>query len=412
MRIAIVGGGASGLVAAHLLGKRHEVHLYECASYLGGHVRTLGQNVQVDKMPPGKVTENGPIGFQVATSPTLMRLLDELRIPTKSNALGSNLFLCNSRNYCIRPNLQRGRRRFIERTTGGLRTGISLTRFLVTTRPGRSRRHDYEQLGEVLPHLPYLRDWLRCIVMMGYSTPMELVDLLPASFAASSLRLGFLHAEWKYIPEGVHSYQAEILSRFDGQVFLNSPVDKVFRDESGVTLSVKGRTTTRYDKLIVATPPGRVLSMLDRPTAIEGRFFSNWGSDIPFFTIAHTDLTMYQHIDSACPMVADYFQRNEKSFGYNCCVSRLYSDTSEFHFAYNLDDEIDPAKRLDSHEHRIPAYSHAALQHRQELIDTNGTSHTYYAGAYLGCGLHEGAVSSASRVAQLLGERSLEVAVR
>ena len=99
MRIAIIGGGASGLIAAYLLGKRHEVHLYESAPNLGGHVRTLGQNVKVDNLPPGKVAENGPLGFHVESSPTLIRLLTELRIPTKLTGLGSNLFLLDNRNY-------------------------------------------------------------------------------------------------------------------------------------------------------------------------------------------------------------------------------------------------------------------------------------------------------------------------
>lgn len=412
MRIAIVGGGASGLVAAYLLGNRHEVHLYECAPNLGGHVRTLGQNIHVDNMPPGEVAENGPLAFHVATSPTLMRLLKELCIPTESTALGSNLFLCDKRHYFLRPELRHWRLRFIESTTGGLETGICLLRFLVRTPRALAKPYRGKQLSEVLPHLPYLRNWLRCMVMMCYSTPIEIVDSLPASFAASTLRKGFLQPEWKYIPTGVYSYQSKIVSQFDGKVFLNSPVDKVFRDEDGVKLSVNGKITTQYDKLIVATPPGRVLSMLDRPTAIEERCFSGWANDIPFRTIAHTDLTMYENMSPACRTVADYFQRDERTFGYNCCVSSLYSGTNQFNvsFSYNLDDLIEPARRLDSHEHRIPAYSHGALQHREELIDTNGASHTYYAGAYLGSGLHEGAVSSANRVARLLGERSLEVA--
>ncbi len=410
MRIAIVGGGASGLVAAYLLGKRHEVHLYEGAPNLGGHVRTLGQNVHVDNMPPGEIAENGPLGFHAATSPTLIELLKELRIPTKSSALGSNLFLRDNRHYFLRPDLQHWRRRYIESTTGGLETGISLLRFLVRTRRAWAKPYHDKQLGMVLPHLPYLHDWLRCIVMMCYSTPIDIVDSLPASFAAPTLRQGFLHAEWKYIPGGVYSYQAKILSQFDGKVSLNSPVSRAFRDDDGVRLSVNGQITSQYDKLILAMPPGRVLSLLDCPTATEGRFFSAWENDIPFRTIAHTDLTMYENNSSACPTVADYFQRDGDSFGYNCCVSSLYSGTSRFNFSYNLDDLIEPSRRLDSHEHHIPAYSHAALQHREELINTNGANNTYYAGAYLGSGLHEGAVSSANRIALLLGERSLEVA--
>ena len=412
MRIAIVGGGASGLITAYLLGNRHEVHLFERAPHLGGHVRTLGLNVPVEHMPPGEVAENGPLAFHAATSPTLMCLLRELQLPTRSAALGSNLFLADDRHFFLRPELRHWRRRFIESTTGGLETGISLLRFLVRTRRAWAQPYHGKQLGEVLPHLPYLRDWLRCMVMMCYSLPLDRVDSLPLPFAAPTLRSGFLEPEWKYLPRGVYSYLAKILSLFDGKVFLDSSVDKIYRNDEGVTLSVNGQTTTPYDRLVVATAPGRVLSMLDRPTAIESRCFSGWDSDIPFHTIAHTDSSLYANKRPVCLTVADYFQRDDGSFGYNCCCSSIYSSTNSFtaSFAYNLDDLIEPSSQLDSHEHRIPAYSDAALRHREELIQTNGANHTYYAGAYLGCGLHEGAACSANRVARLMGERALDVA--
>jgi predicted NAD/FAD-binding protein len=40
MRIAVVGGGISGLGAAWLLGSEHEVTLFEAEDYLGGHTDT------------------------------------------------------------------------------------------------------------------------------------------------------------------------------------------------------------------------------------------------------------------------------------------------------------------------------------------------------------------------------------
>ena len=46
----------------------------------------------------------------------------------------------------------------------------------------------------------------------------------------------------------------------------------------------------------------------------------------------------------------------------------------------------------------------AAFRDRQEIIQTNGENHTYHVGAYLGDGLHEGAITSAIQVAELMGE--------
>ncbi len=41
MRIAIVGAGVSGLVAAHLLHREHEIVVYEAGAYAGGHTNTV-----------------------------------------------------------------------------------------------------------------------------------------------------------------------------------------------------------------------------------------------------------------------------------------------------------------------------------------------------------------------------------
>ena len=40
-RIAVIGGGISGLGAAHMLADRHQVVLYEAEGRLGGHARTV-----------------------------------------------------------------------------------------------------------------------------------------------------------------------------------------------------------------------------------------------------------------------------------------------------------------------------------------------------------------------------------
>jgi len=59
MRVAVIGGGGAGLVAAWLLEHSAEVTLFEAEDRLGGHMRTI----RVD-------TEKGPVfaemGFQAA----------------------------------------------------------------------------------------------------------------------------------------------------------------------------------------------------------------------------------------------------------------------------------------------------------------------------------------------------------
>ena len=70
--------------------------------------------------------------------------------------------------------------------------------------------------------------------------------------------------------------------------------------------------------------------------------------------------------------------------------------------AFNLDNVIAKQEIIHIQEHHTPLYTVESFRYRNEIIATNGDNHTYHVGAYLGDGLHEGAVSSAMQVAQLI----------
>ena len=54
-------------------------------------------------------------------------------------------------------------------------------------------------------------------------------------------------------------------------------------------------------------------------------------------------------------------------------------------------------------------YTTEAFRYRDEVVATNGENNTYHVGSYLGDGLHEGAIASAYRVAELVGVEQFEV---
>ncbi len=78
LRIAVVGGGISGLAAVWLLSRRHEVVLYEAEPLLGGHARTVEA-----PGPRGPVlVDTGFIDFNHATYPQLTALFRQLGVAT------------------------------------------------------------------------------------------------------------------------------------------------------------------------------------------------------------------------------------------------------------------------------------------------------------------------------------------
>src|SRR5690242_3869546 len=80
MKIAIVGSGISGLVAAHHLHREHEITVYEAAARLGGHTHT----VSVADPGGGELgIDTGFIVFNDRNYPNFEALLAELGVATQ-----------------------------------------------------------------------------------------------------------------------------------------------------------------------------------------------------------------------------------------------------------------------------------------------------------------------------------------
>ena len=80
--VAVIGSGVSGLTAAHVIGRRHRVTLYERQPRLGGHANTVvvtgtaGRSLGLD---------TGFIVHNERTYPTLLRLFRELGVATQDS---------------------------------------------------------------------------------------------------------------------------------------------------------------------------------------------------------------------------------------------------------------------------------------------------------------------------------------
>ena len=74
MKIAIIGTGIAGNVAAYSLRQDHEITVFEAGSYVGGHTNT------VDVVENGREfgVDTGFIVFNDRTYPNFIRLLDEI----------------------------------------------------------------------------------------------------------------------------------------------------------------------------------------------------------------------------------------------------------------------------------------------------------------------------------------------
>ena len=79
-KIAVVGGGISGLATAYMLAENHDVTLFEAEPHLGGHARTVVAGLNGDQP-----VDTGFIVFNYANYPHLTSMFRDLDVPVEKS---------------------------------------------------------------------------------------------------------------------------------------------------------------------------------------------------------------------------------------------------------------------------------------------------------------------------------------
>lgn len=404
MKIAIIGGGASGLITAYLLHEQHEVTVYEKEAILGGNVRTLNQNVIGTSVPEDLAIENGVLGFSESYYPNFHRLMAELEIPLLTYKPSLSLF-ATKRYYPARFNSLRNingmmRQLGLSGYPGEL---ASLARSQSRFKKGWSGadKKGATFLDYPLDN-PLYEDYLRGLFMLSFSTPFADTPILPQSLLNPYVR-SLPNSRWSFVRGGVYAYLKKIVSIIGGsRIQLNAEGLQVDRHTDQVVVNLRG-DNARFDKVVIATTPGAVTSVLSDMSDREGFIFGNW-PDRTFTTLAHTDDSLYGQYQSIRKTPMDLFVNGYRQ-GYNTYQNAVYRipGPTSYNFAYGLEDRIPTSAILHRADHTVPTYNGSLAEKVGAVAGLQGRQHTYYAGAYLGNGLHEGAVTSAIKVTELLG---------
>lgn len=409
MRIAIFGGGAAGMATAYMLDKQgHHVTVFERQPVLGGHIRTLNKNVkpsqfQCNEVLCNEILESGPLEFPTAFQ-NFIALMEELEVELVPVDIGSALFLKEGTPLLSEVAADKnftGIKRLIEHMRFNAIHARSAGLWLKT------RFADMEDFcNQPISH--YLKDdiasnlWLKLLTMYSYSIPFELIDDFPAELAIPMLR-DYLAVKWLRIEGGVYTYIEKILERFKGDIMLGVNIASISRSPKAIKIERSSGEIQEFDKVVFATPPDQVMALLANPTDAEVKRFSDWEAN-HITTTVHTDTSMYDNHGIRQPTEFDFFETATR-WGYNGCLNQLCGISSQQHYflSFQLEEIISKERIVHTQEHHTPLYTTKSFRYRDEIVATNGENNTYHAGAYLGDGLHEGAITSALRVAQLIG---------
>jgi uncharacterized protein len=404
MRIAIVGGGASGMAAAYWLDKqKHHVTVFEKEPILGGHIRTLNKNVAPNQSECNEILENGVLEFPTVFY-NFVALMQELGVELEPVQIGSSLFFKDGRHFLSKVAIQKnftGIQRLIEYLWLDALYARSAG-FLMKMR--FAKMHDFydQPLSQPLNSSCTRNTWLKLLTMYSYSIPFEIINNFPAELAIPMLR-EYASVNWVRIKGGVYSYIEKILERFRGEILANREIGSIFRDGDGVKIVLSSGEIQEFDLVVFATPPDQIMRLLSDPTDAEIKRFSAWQANYAT-TLLHADTSMYDRYGIRKLSEFDFFEK-ENGWGYNASLNQLcgISSVREYSLAFQLDELISKEHIIHIQKHHTPLYTVDSFRYRDEVIETNGENNTYHAGAYLGDGLHEGAVTSALRVAKLIG---------
>jgi len=418
MRIAIVGSGISGLVAAHKLHREHEIALFEAAPRLGGHTNT----VRVDGPGGPHWIDTGFIVFNDRNYPSFERLLAELEIGTQpsqmsfsvSDGRGEFEYAGTPRGLFARP------------------SHLVSPSFLAMLRDWRRFNREAQTLIGINGSSPTLGQWLeqqgfsrnfveRLIVPQVsavWSADPEQAWSFPAGFMAEFFDNHGMYSlrnrpRWRTVRGGSSCYVEAISAPWRDRVRLAAPVRRIERLPGGVRIEADGCESEEFDRVVIATHSDQALAMLADPSEAEREILGA----IPYQrneTVLHSDTSLLPHRRAAWS--SWNFHLTERPLGRTTVtywmnnLQRLRADR-EFLVTLNRSEAIDPGKVIRRFSYDHPIYTPEGIRAQARHEQISGVRRTHYCGAYWGWGFHEDGVRSALRaceqIAPMAADRAL-----
>ncbi|GAA6209933.1 FAD-dependent oxidoreductase [Cognatishimia sp. WU-CL00825] len=410
-RIAIVGGGISGMAAAYLLADQHNVTLYETNPQLGGHARTViagkHQNQPVD---------TGFIVFNYVNYPHLTRMFNDLDVPVVKSDMSFGATIDNGQvEYGLRdlPALI-GQRRNLMRPAF-----YRMVRDIMRFNNGAEQlaKSDSTTIGELLDEMQ-LGSWFKRYYLMPicgaiWSTPPEEIQSFPARslvrfFRNHALLSATGQHQWWTVDGGSIEYIRRLADRLLAQgvtLRQKSPVEAVNRLDSGVSVKSLGAAPEHFDHVIMACHSDDALRLLKNPTQTERSALGDLRYQDNHMILHHDTAQMPKRRAcwSSWVYKADGVD-HRPAIGVTYWMNRLQNipENDPMFVSLNPVRDVDPTKIYDEKTFRHPVFDRKALQAQTRLANIQGDNNTWFAGAYLRHGFHEDGFASAVRVSKSL----------
>jgi uncharacterized protein len=417
-RIAVIGGGVSGLTAGYLLARANDVTVFEADERLGGHAHTHrlagrdGTEIAVD---------SGFIVCNERTYPLLTKLFEELGVATQDAEMsmsvrcaGCGLEYAGQRGLSgLLAGIRRGRGRYLRMMAEILRFHREASRLIAGGHPAQEADLT---LGQFLAAGGYSRyftaHFALPFVSAVWSCPPGTALDYPAGYLFTFLaNHGLLSVtgspRWRTVTGGSQTY-VELIAKQLTAIRTGAPVRSVSRHPGGAEVTAGPGAPQRFDAVVIATHPDQALRLLADPTPAERRVLGAFRYTRNA-AVLHTDASVlpasprvrasWNYHLTSCDAAA---ARVRVSYHMNR-LQRLPAGR-DYLVTLNSAGRIDPRRVLAEVDYTHPAYSRASVTAQRALPGLNDGV-TAYAGAYQGWGFHEDGCRSGVAAAASLGSR-------
>jgi len=401
MKIAVIGSGISGNVAAYHLNKSHDITVYEANDYIGGHTHTH----EISHKGKQYCVDTGFIVFNHKTYPNFIALLDELGVEEQLSTMSFGV-------KCDKTGLEYmgstinslfAQRRNIFRPSFW-RMILDILRFNREATDLLQASSDDISLGDYLEQHKYspvfINHYLVPMAAAVWSADLKLMFEFPARYL-----IRFFHnhgllsvndrPNWYVIKGGSKTYANALTSAFKHKIKLSTPVTQVERIDGGARVtSSEGEET--FDAVFFACHSDQALKMIKSPTDAEKQILGAikyQDNEV----VLHTDASVMPKRKIAWAAWNYHLLEGDQSrvpVTYNMNILQSLDCEDQFCVTLNNTDAIDQSKVLKRLNYHHPIYTEesVAAQARHAEINAN---RFYFCGAYWRYGFHEDGVISA-----------------
>jgi predicted NAD/FAD-binding protein len=409
MKVAIIGGGISGLGAAYALKDRADVTVFEQDDRLGGHANTV--TIDYDGAPVD--VDTGFIVYNSRNYPNLVGLLDALDVDSIQTDM-SFAFACQNLQWSS--NFPQGV--FAQKRN---LFNLKFMRML-------SDIHRFNQVAIEDLHAGRLGDltlggYLRLrgfgeafetnyLLPMGaaiWSTSPHGIQEAPAEsfirFFANHSLLQMVQPKWRTVKGGSKVYVDKIADELGERVCVSRGVKSVRRTLDGVEVTdVHGRVE-QFDQVVMtchSDQAKRMLADADREEAL----FLGAIRYAPNKAYLHRDASLMPSRKAAWGSWNYSIGPSDEDLGgvtYWMNGLQAIDHNKPLFVSLNPSVEPDRALTFGVFDYDHPQFDSASLAAQRQFHRVQGRRGVWFAGAWLGYGFHEDGLTSGLRVALALG---------